>query len=184
MTEQQQPKGRLRPMRADDLDRVLAWRNHPEIRRYMYSQNEIGADEHRRWFELSSQDPRKHLLVYECAGIPLGYVNFTLLNTAGVADWGFYAAPDAPKGTGRRLGLTALAHAFEKLGLHKVNGQALAYNERSISFHGALGFLQEGILRDQYFDGERYHAVYCFGMLRGEWLQRKEGVTVCPSPPA
>lgn len=169
MTEQTAEKSLLRLMVHADLERVLAWRNHPEVRRCMYSQHEITLDEHQRWFERSLRDPRKHLLIFESGNQPLGFVSFSVLASGGIADWGFYAAPDAPKGGGRRLGQVALDHAFTQLKLHKVCGQALAYNERSIRFHQSMGFQQEGILRDQHFDGERYHHVICFGLLSHEW---------------
>lgn len=159
----------LRRMTQDDLVRVLAWRNHPDVRRYMYTQHEIGLDEHTRWFERTSQDSSKHLLIFEIDHVPLGFVNFSLTSTEGVADWGFYAASEAPKGSGRRLGHAALSYAFKQISLHKVCGQALAYNDRSIRFHLTQGFRQEGILRDQHFDGQRYHDVVCFGLLVSEW---------------
>ncbi|MFW0886806.1 UNVERIFIED_CONTAM: UDP-4-amino-4,6-dideoxy-N-acetyl-beta-L-altrosamine N-acetyltransferase [Pseudomonas sp. JL1] len=159
----------IRKMTVDDLDVVLAWRNHAEIRRYMYTQHEITIEEHRGWFERASQDARKHLLVFEVGGKPQGFVNISEQTSYGVADWGFYIAPDAAKGTGRQLGQTALEYAFRALNLHKVCGQALAFNERSIQFHRTLGFQQEGTLRDQHYDGENYHAVICFGLLSNEW---------------
>jgi UDP-4-amino-4,6-dideoxy-N-acetyl-beta-L-altrosamine N-acetyltransferase len=169
MTEKNCEIACVRPMQHADLERVLAWRNHPDVRRFMYTQQEITLDEHRRWFERTLQDQRKHLLIYESAGTPLGFVHFTQLAHGQIADWGFYAAPEAPKGTGRALGNAALNHAFSKLGLDKVCGQALFFNDRSIRFHLALGFQQEGNLRDQHFDGERYHDVICFGLLLREW---------------
>ncbi|NML86970.1 UDP-4-amino-4,6-dideoxy-N-acetyl-beta-L-altrosamine N-acetyltransferase [Polaromonas sp.] len=152
-----------------DLERVLAWRNHPDVRRNMYTQHEITLDEHQRWFERTLPDPKKHLLIFEENHQPLGFVNFNEVGNGGLADWGFYAAPDAPKGSGRQLGRAALNHAFSQLKLHKVCGQALAYNHRSIQFHQSLGFQQEGNLRDQHFDGECYHHVICFGLLCHEW---------------
>lgn len=159
----------MRPMVHADLERVLAWRNHPDVRRYMYTQHEISLDEHQRWFERSLADPSRHLLIFEQNHQPLGFVNFNESGNGDVADWGFYAAPDAPKGSGRQLGSAALNHAFSQLKLHKVCGQALAYNQRSIQFHQSLGFQQEGILRDQHFAGECYHHVICFGLLSHEW---------------
>ena len=159
----------IRPMVHTDMERVLAWRNHPDVRRYMYTQHEITLAEHQRWFERALPDPKKHLLVYEENHQPLGFVNFNEAGNGGIADWGFYAAPDAPKGSGRQLGRAALSHAFTQLKLRKVCGQALAYNQRSIQFHQSLGFHQEGILRDQHFDGERYQHVICFGLLCHEW---------------
>ena len=152
-----------------DLERVLAWRNHPDVRRYMYTQHEINLNEHQRWFELKLQDPKNHLLIFEMDQQSCGFVKFTQTGNGGIADWGFYLAPDAPKGSGRQLGLASLSQAFTKLNLHKVCGEALAYNNRSILFHQALGFQQEGTLRDEHFDGERYHNVIRFGLLSHEW---------------
>lgn len=156
-------------MTSEDLARVLSWRNHEDVRRYMYTKHEITLDEHTRWFERASQDTNRHLLIFESNAVPLGFINIYQIVPGGIADWGFYVAPDAPKGTGRQLGQAALYYAFSQAGLHKICGQALAYNERSIKFHQGLGFLQEGIQREQHFDGQRYHDVVCFGLLACEW---------------
>ena len=152
-----------------DLEQVLAWRNHEEVRRYMYTQHEIGLAEHTRWFDKVSQDCSRHLLVFERDALPLGFINVHQIAPGGVAEWGFYAAPEAPQGTGRQLGEAALQYAFSQAGLHKICGQALSYNERSIKFHLNLGFQQEGILREHHFDGQRYHDVVHFGLLASDW---------------
>lgn len=164
---------RVRQMVAADLERVLAWRNHPDVRRFMYTQHEISLGEHTRWFEKACKNPKRHLLVYENASTPLGFINLHQFAPGGIADWGFYAAPDAPKGTGYLLGQAALQYAFIDLGLHKLCGQALAYNDRSVRFHQNLGFQQEGLLRQQHFDGQHYHDVVCFGLLASEWHPNK-----------
>lgn len=163
--------GGVRPMEAADLDLVLLWRNHPDVRRWMYTTHEIGLEEHHRWFEGASKDPDRALLVYELDGRPTGFVNLGRIKGTDVAEWGFYLAPDAPAGAGAGLGAAALEHAFLVLGLHKVSGHALATNERSLRFHQRLGFRDEGVRRDHHLaaDGVR-HSVACFGLLRHEWL--------------
>ncbi|AVD86525.1 MULTISPECIES: UDP-4-amino-4,6-dideoxy-N-acetyl-beta-L-altrosamine N-acetyltransferase [Pseudomonas] len=163
----------IRPMRFEDLDIVLTWRNHPEVRRYMYTQHEISMEEHARWFENSQKNQSRHLMIFELDEKPAGFVNLTEATKGHLADWGFYLAPDAPRGTGRLLGETALRYAFCQLGLHKVCGQALSFNERSIRFHLALGFQEEGALRDQHFDGAQYHDVIHFGLLQPEWQAKQ-----------
>ncbi len=162
--------GGVRAMVEADLEMVLGWRNHPDVRRWMYTTHEIGVAEHRRWFELAQGDPSKHLLVFELDGRPTGFVNLTQLRGTDVAEWGFYLAPDAPPGSGGALGRAALDYAFGALGLHKVSGYALADNERSVRFHLRLGFRDEGVRRDQHAasDGTR-HSVACFGLLADEW---------------
>ncbi len=159
----------VRLMRHGDLEQVLAWRNDANVRRYMYTQHEISLEEHAHWFERASQDPKRHLLIFEHGSQPLGFVSLHETGAGGIADWGFYTAPEAPKGTGRLLGSCALDHAFTRLQLHKICGQALAYNERSIQFHQRLGFRQEGVLREQHYDGVQYHNVICFGLLVSDW---------------
>jgi UDP-4-amino-4,6-dideoxy-N-acetyl-beta-L-altrosamine N-acetyltransferase len=159
----------IRVMDADDLPLVLSWRNHPEIRRYMLTQHEIELEEHKNWFEKASNDSTRRLLIVEDRSIPIGYVQFSNVSKGGVADWGFYASPEAQKGAGQILGSMALNHAFDQLHLHKVCGQALDFNAGSIAFHQRMGFTQEGVLRDQHCVCGVYHSLVCFGLLQHEW---------------
>ena len=159
----------VRKMVEADLKLVLSWRNHPDVRKYMYTQHEITLEEHTAWFKNASCDNSRHLLIFEQKNTPLGFINIKEINESSVADWGFYLSPDAPKGTGHFLGKAALNYAFKSASLHKVCGQALGYNERSINFHQRLGFKQEGVLRQQHFDDKAYHDIVCFGLLATEW---------------
>ncbi|MCE8038919.1 UDP-2,4-diacetamido-2,4,6-trideoxy-beta-L-altropyranose hydrolase [Halomonas sp. MCCC 1A11062] len=161
---------RLRSMEEHDLERVLAWRNHPDVRRFMYTQRMITLDEHLTWFERARQTPERHLLIYEQDGQPLGVVNLNVVDTqARRAEWGFYLAPDAPRGSGQGLGRCTLYYAFATLGLNKLCGEVLADNQRSLHFHERLGFRREATLRDHFHDGSAYHNVIGFGLLADEW---------------
>lgn len=162
-------KFQVREMQESDLHLVLAWRNHPDIRKFMYTQHEISFKEHSAWFAKAHLDEGKKLLIFEVSGVPMGFVNLTFHKHGEIADWGFYISPEADKGTGRSLGQTTLQYVFNELGLHKVCGEALDYNEPSIRFHLKLGFKEEGALRDQFFDGQNYHTVHYFGLLHSEW---------------
>jgi UDP-4-amino-4,6-dideoxy-N-acetyl-beta-L-altrosamine N-acetyltransferase len=156
-------------MAADDLALVLAWRNHPAVRASMLRQHEITAEEHQRWFDRAAHDPTRKLLLAHDADAPIGFVHFSNVAEGGVADWGFYAAPDAPRGSGTKLGAAALDLAFGELQLHKVCGQALAFNAPSVRLHAKLGFSREGVLREQHRIGEHHHDLVCFGILQREW---------------
>ncbi len=162
----------IRPVLSTDLGLMLAWRNHPQVRAYMLTQHEISIDEHRHWFERSNGDPSRRLMIVEQKGEPLGFVSFSGVAVGAIANWGFYASPETAKGAGTKLGLTALEFAFDELLLHKVCGQALAFNEASIRMHQKFGFRQEGILREQHKINVSYHDIICFGLLRNEWKIR------------
>ena len=160
---------KIRVVTPDDLLLILEWRNHPQIRQFMFTQHEISLDEHQNWFMKASQDLTRRLLIVEEAQQPIGYVQFSNAVRGGVADWGFYVNPDAPKGTGCKLGVAALSHGFNALNLHKVCGQVIGSNLASIVFHKRLGFCQEGVLREQQCIDGVYHTVFCFGLLADEW---------------
>lgn len=164
---------RVRPLESGDLERVLEWRNHPDVRAWMFTTHEIPLHEHLAWYERASRDPSKRLLLAEQDGEPFGYVGFSGVEPGGVAHWGFYVAPGAPKGSGRKLGRAALRFAFTSLELHKVCGQAFDFNPASIQLHLALGFRQEGVLREQQRAGDSYHSLVCFGLLQAEWTDQE-----------
>lgn len=140
----------------------------------MLTRHEISPDEHRQWFDRASQDVRKKLLIIEEAGVAIGCVNFSGVEPTGVADWGFYAAPGAAKGSGKKICATALNTAFGNFMLHKVCGQALASNTASAGLHLALGFSQEGLLREHSRMDAGYQDLLCFGLLRREWTASRE----------
>lgn len=160
---------KIRAVTFDDLPLLLDWRNHPDVRRFMFTQHEISLEEHQNWFTNVSHDSTRRLMIIEEAQQPIGYVQFTNVTNGGIADWGFYARPDSPKGTGHKLGVIALNYAFDELNLHKVCGQAIESNKASIAFHMRLGFSQEGVLRDQQRIDGVYHTLHCFGLLEHEW---------------
>lgn len=164
----------VRALIEDDLPIVLAWRNHPAVRSYMFNQHKISLQEHRNWFERVRHDKTRQQLIVLQGVEPIGFVQFSAISKGGIADWGFYARPDAPRGSGRKLGTAALMHAFKDLGLHKVCGQAIESNAASIAFHQKLGFIEEGRLREQQRIGDQYHTLFCFGLLAKDWQERQQ----------
>ena len=170
MNKQEPAVGSVRILQQDDLEMVLSWRNHEQVRQMMFSSEPISLEQHTGWFERASKEADRQLLVFELDGQPTGFANLGRIACGGITDWGFYLAPHAPKGSGRQLGFTILTHAFRALKLHKVCGQVLDFNQRSIQFHLNQGFQQEGIFRQQHFDGRQYHDIRCFGLLAADWL--------------
>lgn len=162
-------KFKLRKITTSDYPSLMQWRNDPRIRNYMYTQHVITASEHQSWINKITTDDSYHPLILEYNKELLGFVNIHQVAQGGIADWGFYTSPNAPKGTGYKLGEQALDYAFNTLQLHKLCGQALDFNEASRKFHKRLGFKKEGVLEQHHFDGQKYYDVICFGLLASEY---------------
>ncbi len=136
----------------------------------MLTQHEISWREHCDWFERNASDPTRRLLIIEERHEALGFVQLKGVGAGAISEWGFLAAPDKPKGTGRKFGKAAIDYAFRSLQIHKLCGQVLGTNESSIRFHLSLGFRKEGVLRQHHRIEARYHDLICFGLLCEEWL--------------
>lgn len=163
----------IRDVMENDLDMLLQWRNHPEVRRFMFTQHEISPEEHSVWFAKSRYDVNRRLLIVEDENNPIGYIQFNNASAKATSDWGFYAKPNAPKGTGRKMGTIALDYAFDRLKLHKVCGQAIGSNKASIALHLGLGFTLENVVSAFQMINKTNQSLHCFGLLASEWAQKK-----------
>ena len=136
----------------------------------MYSAHEISWEEHLDWFARIQADGTQLVFLFNDGSSDVGVVYFSQYHPeSGNAFWGFYAAIDAPIGTGLRMEYAALTHAFEILKLHKLNCEVIAYNREVINLHLKTGFIEEGIFRDFHFYDGQHHDVVRLGMLETEW---------------
>jgi RimJ/RimL family protein N-acetyltransferase len=69
-----------------------------------------------------------------------------------------------------------LRYLFHVRGLHRVTLTVLSWNERAIRSYLKIGFVVEGVLRDDVYDEGRYHAQTVMGILRHEFDARWSSV--------
>lgn len=138
---QAQPAATLRRAQAHDDRLLFAWRNHPDIRRFMRNPQELVWDEHAAWFARQLHHPDFIMWIYSVDDVAQGYVSFKK-QPENIWEWGFYTAPTCPRGHGTRMGRMALAQAFAELGAASVRGQVLPHNTASIRLHEKLGFFR------------------------------------------
>lgn len=167
--------GILRAIATDELKLILTWRNHPRVRINMYTRHEISLDEHLAWWARIQARKDQHYFMYEHKGTPQGVVAFNGIDLADSnSKWVFYTSPDAPKGTGSRMEFLALEYAFQKLKLHKLCCEVLAFNSPVIKLHQKFGFRVEGVLREQHLYEDHYVDIYLLGILTSEWLEIRD----------
>lgn len=167
--------GELRELTEGDLDMLRQWRNAPAVRSRMYTQHEIGVDEHLSWFRAKSASPRDRLFIYSYLGTPTGFVSFSELNQDwGTGTWAFYAAPDAGRGVGSRMEFLALDHFFFDLQMRKLCCQVLSSNPAVIRLHEKHGFKQEGLRRAHVPMGADYDDIHELALFKDEWQERRD----------
>jgi UDP-4-amino-4,6-dideoxy-N-acetyl-beta-L-altrosamine N-acetyltransferase len=165
--------GKLRNIRTEEVDLMRSWRNAPAVRMNMYTRHEISSEEHAAWWAHAQQREDQQYFIFEINDVPMGVVSFTKIDALNRnAEWAFYTAPEALRGTGTKMEYLALEHAFNILNLHKLNCEVLAFNEAVIKLHQKYGFKVEGVLREQHKFEDRFIDIYCLGILRSEWAEK------------
>lgn len=163
----------LRPLALGDIERVLEWRNLPEVAAYMYTDHAITETEHVRWFASAMTDASKKYWIIELDGSPVGLVNlYDISAHHGRAYWAFYLA--VPGVRGRGVGSTVerfvLRYTFENLGLDTLCCEVLATNEGVVKMHERYGFRVDGVLRKHVRKHDDRVDVVTMSLLRDEWL--------------
>jgi UDP-4-amino-4,6-dideoxy-N-acetyl-beta-L-altrosamine N-acetyltransferase len=168
----------LQPTTDADRDAVRAWRNQPDVARWMYTDHEITEAEHAAWFARHLASPTDRSWVIRWQGRGVGLVNLSGIDTAnGRAEWGIYLADAAARGTGAADGATFLSldHAFGPLHLQRVTCEAIADNHRAIRLYERMGFRREGHRRAHVVRGDERLDVVDLGLLADEWGRLRPG---------
>lgn len=141
----------LRPAIDEDADHILAWRNHPEVRRVMFSDQVISASEHAAWWARQRANPDYRLLVIEHAGEPCGVVTYArIAEREACWLWGFYFNPEAFADGSERLRAwanmeqAAIDYAHGELACRTLCGEVFAFNTAVLAMHLRYRFKEAG----------------------------------------
>jgi diamine N-acetyltransferase len=62
-----------------------------------------------------------------------------------------------------------MAQAFEEHDAHRLWLDVKPHNDRALALYRSAGFVEEGLLRDALYYGERFESLIVMSILRPEW---------------
>ncbi|WP_102795731.1 GNAT family N-acetyltransferase [Bowmanella denitrificans] len=140
----------LRDIQAEDLELIRAWRNDPEVSRFMLSQERISAEQQQAWFSkiLKDNTQRHWLICYKDK--PIGVANIKTVHkgdsieTAKVLEPGLYIADNRYRGNILAFSPTLLIndYCFERLGTELLQARVKADNTAALKYNAKLGYKQ------------------------------------------
>jgi RimJ/RimL family protein N-acetyltransferase len=170
----------LRPVVAADLDRILAYRNLPEVNTWLI-RTTVDPDAFRAAWLRAAEDPHDHSVAVELDGTVIGTVSLELEDGMG--------QPGMPERTAAMLGYifdpayggrgyateavsAVVAMTFEELGVRRITAGCFADN------HASVRVLEKaGMRREQHGVGDSWHAElgwvdgYTYALLVEEWRE-------------
>lgn len=63
-----------------------------------------------------------------------------------------------------------IVFGFDEMALNRIEADASIHNSASINLMKSLGFIQEGIQREQYYENGEYHDLVMLSLLRRDWI--------------
>lgn len=147
-------------------------RNQHSVRKSMYTEHEIGLDEHLIWVQRLDSDNRQIVFVVLIEGVVSGVVSVNAIDRLHKKlDWAFYLDENVRGGLGAALEFSLLDFVFSNLMMEKLNCEVIETNEAVVKMHKKFGFSEEGFRRENIEkNGERI-GVFFLGITKAEWLQ-------------
>ncbi len=168
----------LRPARDEDVDRILEYRNLPEVTHWLL-RTEVEPVSFRAAWRRAAEDPHDHSVVVTLDGVVIGTVSLELVDGMG--------QPGMPPRTEAQLGYTfdpaygghgyateavtaMVAHAFGRLGVRRITAGCFADNLASVRILEKVG-----MRREQHGVGDSWHAElgwvdgYTYALLAEAW---------------
>lgn len=167
---------RLRPLAESDVDHILGWVNDPEIVGNIaaFAGHAFTREQELAYIRktLASTGDVVWSIEDAAEGRYLGQTGLHQLHERSrVARLACIIADrsDMGRGYGSAAIRAVLAHGFGALGLHKVWLMVFATNQRGRRTYGRLGFVEEGVLREEYFHQGGWHDMVRMSLLAREW---------------
>ena len=167
---------RLRKCEPEDLERILVWMNDREVTQYLAARYPISRPQEQGWLERVAKMPPSDGLILAIETLAEArHIGTISLNSIGWEDrhatlginigekdcWG--------QGYGTDAIITLLRYAFDWMNLHRVDLQVWSENPRAIASYRKCGFIEEGRLRQGYYQRGVHHDLVVMGVLREEF---------------
>ena len=167
----------LRPLERADLALIRRWTNDAEMRvltgevlpmseaaaEEFYEQ--VRADKERIWFVIVLKEGERAIGEAGLLRIFYPWRTTDMSIIIGEKDcWG--------QGYGAEVARLLLGLAFDGLSMHRVAVGVVGFNERALRFWEHVGFRREGVHREGYFCGGKYHDFVMMSLLEEEYRAR------------
>ncbi len=169
----------LRPIRADDVDAMWDMLDDPEGNRLTGTTRTFTRDEVAQWCAGRESAQGRYDFAVTADGVDEYRGEIVLNDIDPDVRCASLRLSMRPAYRGRGYGTEAielvLGFAFDGLGLHRVELEALSINHRAMSLYENIGFRTEGRRRDAYRDGEGWCDAIVMSMLEDEYRAGRTG---------
>ena len=168
----------------EDIEWMRNQRNDPSMRRYFREWKDISKEKQKEWYSEKGNNLNPNHVYFKIEHNPTmgsAYTGGTLVGCCGLhyVDWRlrsaefgvFLSKESRGKGIGKKALELLFDFGFKEMNLHKIWAEVYD-NNSSIELYRKLGFVDEGVLRDNYFCEGKYGNSIIMSVLENEWRSK------------
>ena len=127
----------------DEKKIILEWRNNPNIKKWMYTQDDITLESHLNFIDSLTNSKEKLYFLVKKEDENIGVIYFTQIEPNESLHIGIYSNPHL-KGYGKILLETIIYFSFEILKVEKIFSEVYFENERAYILYKRYNFIEIG----------------------------------------
>lgn len=127
----------------DEKKIILEWRNNPNIKKWMYTQDDITLESHLNFIDSLNNSKDKLYFLVKKEDENIGVIYFTQIEPNESLHIGIYSNPHL-KGYGKILLETIIYFSFEILKVEKIFSEVYFENERAYILYKRYNFIEIG----------------------------------------
>jgi RimJ/RimL family protein N-acetyltransferase len=167
----------LRPVCADDVSGLIELLQDPESSRLTATRGDADRETAEKWYATrADHSDRLDLAIIEREGGT--YVGEVVVNELDVENrsCGFRICLIGPRAFGRGFGTEAirliLAHAFDTVGVNRIELEVFDFNPRARHVYEKVGFVHEGTKRQALRWDDEWVDAHTMAILQSDWREQ------------
>lgn len=162
----------VRQFERNDIPKKVEWINNPENNQFLHYDIPICVEKTEKWFDSHIGEETRYDAVIEADGVSVGTIGLLNIDRKNSKAEYYIAMGETTykgKGIAKEASMLILKYAFEELGLNRVYLFTESENIAAQKLFERVGFVKEGLIRqDIIFHGKLVDR-FAYGYLREEW---------------
>ena len=162
----------LRRFRREDIPKKVEWINNPDNNRFLHYDIPISIEGTERWFNSHIGDDTRYDAVIEADGVPVGTIGLLSIDKKNSKAEFYIAMGETSykgKGVAKEASRLILQYGFEVLGLNRIYLFTEAENVIAQRLFERVGFVKEGMLRQDINSRGLFVDRFTYGFLKEDW---------------
>ena len=162
----------IRKFAREDIPKKVEWINCPENNRFLHYDIPISAEGTEKWFDSHIGDDSRYDATILADGVPVGTIGLLSIDRKNSKAEFYIAMGELAykgKGIAKKASLLLLKYGFEVLGLNRIYLYTEVDNTAAQGLFEKIGFVKEGLVRQDILSHGKLADRYVYGCLKEEW---------------